>query len=102
MNEIIRRGHAIEADWAKHSEEFLTDLIETEINRNDWITQQFLAKRGDVLLWHSGLIHRGSKANQPGMERRAIIAHYTGINHKHSASWPDAIQHPAGGWLFPF
>lgn len=40
----------------------------------------YLPKRGDVLFWHSYLIHRGSPPNQVGMPRRACIAHYSGIN----------------------
>ena len=58
----------------------------------------YLPKKGDVLLWHSRLIHRGSKANVPGMERRALIVHYSGINHRQDM--PQAEPY-GDGYIFP-
>lgn len=100
--ELRRRGIKITNDWAKQTEEFLSPLVEQEIAKHHWESKKFLGKKGDVLLWHSNLIHRGSEARIPGTLRKSLIAHYTGINHKHSSQWPNAVQHKSGGWFFPF
>jgi len=41
--------------------------------------RRFLAKKGDVFIWHSRLAHRGSLPKVPGMLRPALIAHYSSI-----------------------
>lgn len=84
--------------WPTHSEVVLTPAFEEEIKRRDAVITTYLPKRGDVLLWHGRLMHRGSLANVPGMQRKAAIAHYSGINHRHDM--PTAVQHD-GGWIFP-
>ena len=56
------------------------------------------AKKGDVLFWHPRLLHRGSTPNDFNLERRALISHYSGINHR--PDFPTAV--PVGkGWIFP-
>jgi len=84
--------------WPKHSERLLTDLFENEIEKRDATIVDFLPDRGDVLLWHGRLLHRGSPAKVPGMERRGLIAHYSGINHRKDMG--PAYRHN-DGWLFP-
>jgi hypothetical protein len=80
--------------WAKYAERFINPAIEYEIAAAGRPPVKFIARRGDVLIWHGRLIHRGSVPNIPGMERRSLIAHYSGINHR-----PDIIlraQDPNG------
>ncbi len=38
--------------------------------------KQFLAKKGDVLLWHGMLIHGGSPIKQPELTRKSHVTHY--------------------------
>jgi ectoine hydroxylase-related dioxygenase (phytanoyl-CoA dioxygenase family) len=84
--------------WPKFSERILTPLFEEEISRGvEPVT--YLPKRGDVLIWHGRLMHRGSLAKVHGMERRAVILHYSGINHRQDM--PPAEKMPLGGWYFP-
>jgi len=90
--------HEQDHRWPTHSERVLTPLFEQEIiSRNAEVTSH-LPQRGDVLLWHGRILHRGSVPNVPGMERRSLIAHYSGINHRQDM--PPAIQHK-DGWYFP-
>lgn len=84
--------------WPKQTEEVLTPLVEAEIERRGAEVVTYLPKRGDVLIWHGRLYHRGSKANVPGAYRPALIAHYSGINHRQDM--PTALTH-GGGWYFP-
>jgi phytanoyl-CoA hydroxylase len=37
---------------------------------------QFLAKKGDILLWHGMLIHGGSPVLNRGLSRRSYVCHY--------------------------
>lgn len=84
--------------WPTHSEKILTPLFEKDLAERDPEIVTYLPKRGDVLLWHGRLLHRGSIANSPGMERRSVISHYSGINHRQDM--PQAVKHD-GGYYFP-
>lgn len=86
-------------DWPRHSERILTPLFEAELAKRNVTPTRFLARRGDVLLWHSRLLHRGSTPSDPTRERRALIAHFSGIHHR--PDMPAASQHELGGWMFP-
>lgn len=86
-------------DWPKRSERILTPLFEAELAERAVTPTPFLGRRGDVLIWHSRLLHRGSPPIDPDRERRGLIAHFSGIHHR--PDFPRARQHPAGGWYFP-
>ena len=68
--------------WPKAAERFTTPAVAHEIKRRGVKPKQFLAKRGDVLLWHGRLMHQGSLPKDRSLERRSLIAHYSGINHR--------------------
>jgi hypothetical protein len=84
--------------WPKYSERFLTPLFTEEIERRGDDILTHLPERGDVLLWHGRLIHRGSLAAVPGMERRSLIIHYSGINHRQDMPQAEPYR---GGYIFP-
>lgn len=86
-------------DWPTRSERILTPLFEAELAERHAVPVDFLGERGEVLIWHSRLLHRGSIPNDPTLERRALIAHFSGIRHR--PDFPPALQHPAGGFFFP-
>ncbi len=68
--------------WERYAERFVNPAIDYEIATCGQPVLPFLARRGDVLVWHGRLIHRGSMPNVPGMERRSLIAHYSGVGHR--------------------
>lgn len=37
---------------------------------------EFLAKKGDVLVWHANLVHGGHSIERNGATRRSLVAHY--------------------------
>jgi hypothetical protein len=86
-------------NWPTHSERILSPLFEAELAERDVTPSRFLGRRGDVLIWHSRLLHRGSVPADDTLERRGLIAHFSGIHHR--PDFPAAVQHPAGGWYFP-
>lgn len=86
--------------WPKHSERILTPIFEDAIEQFEVSPpQQFIAKKGDVLFWHPRLLHRGSDPRNPVIERRALIAHYSGIHHR--PDFPPAEEYAGDGWYFP-
>lgn len=84
--------------WPRYSERLLTPLFTEEIEKRNAEVLTYLPERGDVLFWHGRLLHRGSIANTPGMLRKSLIAHYSGINHR--SDMPKA-QKIGDGWAFP-
>jgi hypothetical protein len=85
--------------WPKHSEAVLSPLFEQEIADRGAQPVTYLPERGDVLVWHGRLLHRGSKARVSGAYRPGFIAHFSGKTHR--SQMPPAVEHPGGGWYFP-
>jgi len=56
----------------KRYEDKIEDLLKKEVFEKKY----FLAKKGDVLLWHANLLHGGSPIKQKGMSRKSMVAHY--------------------------
>lgn len=59
-----------------HSNKRYEDKIAEVIAANDLKKHLFLAKRGDVLIWHANLLHGGSPIAQPGATRKSMVCHY--------------------------
>jgi len=72
--------------WPRFAERFTTPAVAAEIAARGGEVVPFLGKKGDVLIWHSRLMHRGSLPKIPWMERRTLIAHYSA-----AAKRPDMI-----------
>jgi hypothetical protein len=51
-------------------------LIRRTIEKNNLEPHYFLAKRGDVLVWHANLIHGGSARKDMLLSRRAVVCHF--------------------------
>lgn len=84
--------------WPKLSERFLSEMLEREIERRSGEVRTFIGKKGDVLIWHGRLVHRGSAPAVPGTLRRSFISHYTGLNHW--AMGPNVGKHANGSLYF--
>lgn len=87
-------------DWPKNTEPWIVAACEEVIRERGYPVKQFLGKRGDVLCWHSRLLHRGSPPKVPGMARKAIIAHYSVLSHRMKIDMPKAARHEGQGWYF--
>jgi hypothetical protein len=79
--ERARNEHGVN-HWPKYSERYVAPAIEAEIAHRGVSPRSFLAEKGDVLIWHGRLMHRGSIAKDPGRERRSLIVHYSGVSHR--------------------
>jgi SAM-dependent methyltransferase len=85
-------------NWPWDSEKLLTPFFEREIRARGAKVEKFLGGKGDVLIWHARLVHRGSLADRPGTERRAMIAHYSALSRR--PDMPGVRRHPGGGAYF--
>lgn len=68
--------------WPKLTEETVARACELEIEERDAVVLRYLPKRGDLLLWHGALMHRGSIPRVPGMLRKSLIIHYSSLSHR--------------------
>lgn len=91
-------------DWPRIAERFLDDVFENEIQQRGAQVEQFTdAKKGDVLIWHAWLAHRGSKPKNPALLRKSLITHYSGINHRPDMQPPLLWENgESKGYYFPF
>jgi hypothetical protein len=52
------------------------DFIEKVVNANGFQRKKFLAKKGDLLIWSSNIIHGGSPVTKAGSTRWSQVTHY--------------------------
>jgi hypothetical protein len=86
--------------WPSDSQEWIGNVCEEECLKRGMETKTFLPKKGDVLLWSAYLIHRGSKAKNPELERRALICHYSSIDRR--PDMPHLKKFENGSFYFDF
>jgi hypothetical protein len=84
--------------WAKFTERFLDDILEAEIINRRASVETFIGQKGDILVWHARLLHRGSPPKIPGRLRMGFISHYVGLSHW--ATGPRVGRHRDGGLYF--
>ncbi len=110
VRELLEPHERNDPNWPRTAERFLDEVFEREIqkrSRSEFVnelTDRFdNAKKGDVLIWHSWLAHRGSKPKTPGMLRKSLITHYSGINHRPDMQKPLLWENgESKGYYFPF
>jgi ectoine hydroxylase len=52
------------------------DVLEDLVNQNGYQSQEFHAKKGDVLIWHANLVHGGAPIIAKGATRKSMVVHY--------------------------
>jgi len=52
------------------------DRIEAVIREKQLTPSVFLAKKGDILIWHANLIHGGLPVKNPALTRKSMVIHY--------------------------
>lgn len=52
------------------------DRIEEQIKQRSLQPEVFLAKKGDILIWHANLIHGGMPVKDHSLTRRSMVIHY--------------------------
>ena len=100
VKKILPRNHRARTDWPILTQDAVAEAMEAEIARRGAKVERFLAKKGDVLIWHSCLVHRGSQPKNSALLRKAVIAHYSSIHRR--PGFKPAVKTSEGGWYFPF
>ena len=95
LPEDVRNQH----NWPEKAEELVTPLFDQKIKESGLPIKQFLAKKGDVLIWHGRLAHRGTIAQKKLEIRRSLIAHYSALTKRHH-EFPRLKRHKNQGWYF--
>jgi hypothetical protein len=88
---------AADPAWPSKTQGWVSEIIAREIKNQDAKVERFLAKEGDVLIWHGRLAHRGSLPRVPGTPRHSMIAHYSAIEKRPDMKvWKDGCMVPCG------
>jgi hypothetical protein len=53
------------------------NYLDNECKRLGLEKQTLLIKKGDILIWHSALVHGGSLINDPNQTRKSFVCHYS-------------------------
>lgn len=85
-------------DWPSKTQDFISEAFEEEIKVRGIEPVKFLAEKGDVLIWHGRLAHRGTVARVPGKERKSLISHYSALSKR--LDMPSRKKWTTGGWYF--
>jgi ectoine hydroxylase-related dioxygenase (phytanoyl-CoA dioxygenase family) len=101
LKQEYQLGYSNDYDWSGHSAMFVNPAYFFKFTRQQSRIFRFLGKKGDVLLWHSRLIHRGAPPADRTVLRPGIIGHYSPIR---SARWfgQDIRRYGAGGYYWNF
>lgn len=68
------------ADWPTFTQNEVARVCEEEIERRGAKVEEFVPGKGDVLIWHSNLVHRGSEPKDKSLLRKSLICHYSAVD----------------------
>ncbi|HSH39490.1 MAG TPA: phytanoyl-CoA dioxygenase family protein [Chthoniobacterales bacterium] len=82
-----------------------TAYITGEMAQRGIASQTFIARKGDLFIWHSDLVHGGSHIGDPTKTRRSLVCHYLTeqdirrtknpqLREFNGAYWLDRLQPP--------
>lgn len=77
--------------WPTFTQDAVAKACEEEIAARGGEIKNFLPQKGDVLFWHSNLVHRGSQPDSPDRLRKALICHYSALSKR--LDMPDYAPH---------
>ncbi len=84
--------------WPTLTQGHVARFCEDETRRRGAETSTYLPKKGDVMFWHSNLIHRGTEPTNKDAERRALICHYSALSKRHDMNL--IRRNPSNGELY--
>jgi len=62
-------------DGQEAHQQFLQQL-HTQAKERGLVAERFLAKKGDILVWHADLAHGGARISKPGVTRKSLVTHF--------------------------
>jgi len=91
------KGH--DGDMAEYGQ-ILQSLQRTSIEQG-LTTERFIAKKGDLLIWHADLLHGGAPIEDMERTRKSFIAHFMPLGVMptfYDFSGVNAVPYPSGGY----
>lgn len=76
----LRYLEAASLTGSKDSSDEVQDLLAERMRENGLPTEKFIARKGDVFLWHANLIHGGALVEDPTLSRKSMACHYIGFD----------------------
>lgn len=88
-------------DWTGRAPMFVNPAYFYKFTLDKMPSTKFVGKKGDVLIWHSRLIHRGSPPASKDAIRPGVIGHYSAIR---DTRWfgGNIRRHGGGGYYWHF
>ncbi len=74
-------------DYSEYEEMMRNVIAEKKLTK-----ETFLAKKGDILIWHANLFHGGEKQTNPNATRKSMVFHYFNQN---TICYHEISQRPA-------
>jgi ectoine hydroxylase-related dioxygenase (phytanoyl-CoA dioxygenase family) len=74
------------------------DYIDVQLRLRGLKERRYLARKGDVFIWHSDLVHGGSPIRDAGRTRASLVCHYFGATDC-MARGMDIVAQNKGYWL---
>lgn len=93
----IGQEMATNPSWPSLTQEEVARICEDKIKEMGVKPLSFLPKKGDVLLWHSNLLHRGTEPKNSELLRKALILHYSGVSKRVDMN---PVERYRGGFYF--
>jgi ectoine hydroxylase-related dioxygenase (phytanoyl-CoA dioxygenase family) len=73
----------------------VADRLEVRIRRRGLKEETFLARKGDVLLWHCNLAHGGAPIQEPRLSRISMACHYAAFGVEYYHEWSGDQRDPS-------
>ena len=74
------------------------DYMASQVEKKGLEEQRFLARRGDLFIWHALLLHGGSGIRNEGLTRQSLVTHYWRQADCEVGAW-DLRPAPGGWWI---
>jgi Phytanoyl-CoA dioxygenase (PhyH) len=68
----VAKGH--DGDMKEYGQTL--EFVHQQMDEHGLKAERFMAKKGDVLIWHGDLMHGGAKIVDPALTRMSLVAHF--------------------------
>jgi ectoine hydroxylase-related dioxygenase (phytanoyl-CoA dioxygenase family) len=97
LNKGVSKGHG--GDMSAYYDVLQATL--RECDARGLRTEYFVARKGDVLIWHADLMHGGAKIANPRLTRKSLVCHYMPLGAMatfYDFSKVSYVAYPEGGY----
>ena len=77
----------------------MAEMMKRNVANAGLKVESFLAKKGDVLLWHCNLVHGGGPVTDLARSRLSMACHYAAVGVDYYHEWANQMRDPANDLL---